>query len=77
MFSTLKPNTCGYVSTFSWLFLVAYIHFVIMSMKFLILSQSAVYTISTMSMALPLIGIWWSLFHFTPQPKSSFVFINV
>nr|CAH7729638.1 unnamed protein product [Callosobruchus chinensis] len=35
--------------------------------KFIILSQSAVYTIATMSTALPFVGIWWSLFHVAPH----------
>lgn len=56
-------NYCGNVVYVSWFFLIAYILFIISSMKFLVLSQSAVYTVATMSTSLPLVGIWWSLFH--------------
>ncbi|XP_072401742.1 uncharacterized protein [Diabrotica undecimpunctata] len=67
----LPPNMgqfpCGNVFIFSWLFMCSYVLFVVMSIKFLILTQSAVYTIASMSTSLPLVGIWWSLFHVSPH----------
>nr|CAI5838836.1 unnamed protein product [Callosobruchus analis] len=63
----LGPPPCGNVFLFSWLFMCSYVLFVVMSMKFIILSQSAVYTIAAMSTALPFAGIWWSLFHVAPH----------
>ncbi|XP_023023825.2 uncharacterized protein isoform X2 [Leptinotarsa decemlineata] len=76
-----KPHTlnvtgqsqCGNVLIFSWIFLVSYILFVVSSMKFLILSQSAVYTVAVMSTSLPLVSIWWSIFHATPHASVSLV----
>ncbi|CAH1972170.1 unnamed protein product [Acanthoscelides obtectus] len=63
----LGPPPCGNVFLYSWFFMCSYVLFVVMSMKFLILSQSAVYTIATMSTSLPFVGIWWSLFHAAPH----------
>jgi hypothetical protein len=62
----LNQKDCSNLSIFSWPFLFAYLVFVITSLKFLILTQSAVYTVATMTTALPLAGIWWSLFHMVP-----------
>ncbi|XP_018566315.1 uncharacterized protein LOC108907222 [Anoplophora glabripennis] len=64
---SLGKSPCGNVFLFSWMFMCSYVLFVVMSVKFLILSQSAVYTIATMSTSLPLVGIWWSLFHAVPD----------
>jgi hypothetical protein len=36
--------------------------FVISSLQFLIVSESAVFTVAVGTVALPLAGIWWSLF---------------
>jgi uncharacterized membrane protein YfbV (UPF0208 family) len=50
------------VATYAWPFLVAYILFIFSSLQFLIISESAVFTIAVSTIALPLAGIWWSLF---------------
>lgn len=55
---------------------MAYILFTISSFKLLILSQSYVFTIAAMSYALPVIGVWWSLFYASPSGKLK-VIINV
>ncbi|XP_017782880.1 PREDICTED: uncharacterized protein LOC108567119 [Nicrophorus vespilloides] len=55
-------SDCGNTSLYAWLFLLAYLGYFLSSIRFLILSQSAVYTIATTSVALPMVGIWWSLF---------------
>ncbi|XP_022908214.2 uncharacterized protein [Onthophagus taurus] len=60
-FSENSP-TCGYTAVYGWLFIVAYLIFLLCSIRFLILCQSAVYTLATMTTSLPLVGIWWSLF---------------
>ncbi|KAG5894568.1 hypothetical protein JTB14_021550 [Gonioctena quinquepunctata] len=71
---TVTENSpCGNVFMFSWIFMCSYILFVVMSMKFLILSQSAVYTIAVMSTSLPLVGIWWSLFHAPPNANEPLI----
>lgn len=57
-----KLTECGNVFVFSWLFLGSYVLFSITSIKFLMMCQSAVYTVATICMSLPLVGIWWSLF---------------
>ncbi|KAF7281340.1 hypothetical protein GWI33_004826 [Rhynchophorus ferrugineus] len=59
-------NNYGNVIWHMILFQIAYTTFTISSMKFLMLCQSAVFTIATMSFALPLLGVWWSLFYATP-----------
>ncbi|KAJ8947418.1 hypothetical protein NQ318_009624 [Aromia moschata] len=64
---SMEQSSCGNVFLFSWIFMCSYVLFVVMSIKFLILSQSAVYTIASMSTALPLVGVWWSLFHVAPH----------
>ena len=50
------------MATYAWPFLVAYIFFTFSSLHFLIISESAVFTIAVSTVALPLAGIWWSLF---------------
>lgn len=60
---------CANLSVYAWLFLFIYIVYVLSSLQFLIWSQSAVYTIATSTTALPLLGIWWSLFQVTSIEK--------
>ncbi|KAJ9575633.1 hypothetical protein L9F63_007494, partial [Diploptera punctata] len=55
-------ETCQHVVTYAWPFVAAYILFVLTSLKFLIVSESAVFTVAMTTSALPLAGIWWSLF---------------
>lgn len=60
--SLITHDTCQQVATYAWPFLVAYIFFTFSSLHFLIISESAVFTIAVSTVALPLAGIWWSLF---------------
>ncbi|PSN51618.1 hypothetical protein C0J52_09089 [Blattella germanica] len=55
----------GKVSTYAWAFVAAYVLFVLSSLKFLIVSESAVFTVAMATTALPLAGIWWSIFRLT------------
>ncbi|XP_044751809.1 uncharacterized protein LOC123311783 [Coccinella septempunctata] len=75
LFQSQEFNDCGNIFPFSWLFLGSYILFSIMSIKFLIISQSAVYTIAVMSSSLPLVGIWWSLFKLIPLQNGGSVIL--
>lgn len=56
-------DDCGDVYIYGWLFLLTYIIYSLSSIRFLILSQSAVFTVAMTTTALPLTGIWWSLFN--------------
>ncbi|RZC43233.1 hypothetical protein BDFB_008418, partial [Asbolus verrucosus] len=69
----LHNRDCNDLPVFSWLFLCSYLVFVVSSMKFLILSQSAVHTTATMTTALPLAGIWWSVVQMTPSQNGLLV----
>lgn len=64
-FSVTASQQCGEVFSYFWLFFCTYLMFTVSSIRFLILSQSAVHTIATMASSLPLVSIWWSLFHMT------------
>ncbi|CAH0557352.1 unnamed protein product [Brassicogethes aeneus] len=55
-------HSCNNLAYFSWAFLYFYVMFVHGIFKFLLLSQSAVYTVATMCGALPIVGIFWSIF---------------
>lgn len=57
----ITPN-CHRVSNYAWLFILTYIVFAISLFTFLILSESTVFTVTIITSALPLIGIFWSLF---------------
>ncbi|KAL1490387.1 hypothetical protein ABEB36_013094 [Hypothenemus hampei] len=58
---------CNNVVWYALIFQMAYVIFWISSVRLLILSQSAVFTIAAMSYALPVVGIWWSLFYASPS----------
>lgn len=57
----ITPN-CHRVSNYACLFILTYIVFAISLFTFLILSESTVFTVTIITSALPLIGIFWSLF---------------
>ncbi|XP_065164912.1 uncharacterized protein [Atheta coriaria] len=61
-FGNASATNCGNTSVYAWVFLLSYVMFMLSSLRFLILCQSAVHTMATISVALPLSGIWWSLF---------------
>lgn len=60
-------DKCGYTTVSGWIFILMYLCFSLSSVRFLILSQSAVYTVATITSSIPLIGIWWSLFKLSPE----------
>lgn len=69
--STLILNTnsrrhdCGQLSVYALLTIFAYILFIICLYNFLFLSESAVFTVAVISAALPISGIFWSIFELT------------
>ncbi|XP_069691545.1 uncharacterized protein [Periplaneta americana] len=62
---------CYQVTLYAWPFLTAYILFVLSSVQFLIISESAVFTVAMSTTALPLAGIWWSLFRMVGATAAS------
>lgn len=57
-----QDSDCNGVVLYAWPFVFSYIVFYLSAIKFLILTQSSVFTVATMTVALPMSGIWWSLF---------------
>lgn len=55
-------GSCGYIPTYGWLFIFNYIVYSITTIKFLSISQSAVFTVALVTVALPISGLWWSMF---------------
>ncbi|CAL7942139.1 unnamed protein product [Xylocopa violacea] len=55
-------DVCSNISTHAWIFLVAYIVFAISVLNFLSMCESAVFTVATATVSLPLSGIWWSIY---------------
>ncbi|XP_025261758.1 uncharacterized protein LOC105258715 isoform X1 [Camponotus floridanus] len=53
---------CSNVSSHGWTFLFAYIVFSISILNFLSLCESAVFSVATATVSLPLSGIWWSIY---------------
>lgn len=58
----LDSEGCGNLYIYGWTVCIAYTIFSISSIRYLILCQSSVFTIAMMSPALPLTGVWWSIF---------------
>lgn len=59
---TEVTGNCGRVQIYAILLLVVYILFAACLVNFLVISESAVFTVCVIAAALPLIGIFWSLF---------------
>ncbi|XP_046424130.1 uncharacterized protein LOC124181530 [Neodiprion fabricii] len=57
-----STNDCANVSGHGWIFLVAYVAFAISTLKFLSMCESAVFTVAAATVALPVSGIWWSIY---------------
>lgn len=70
----ITPN-CHRVSNYAWLFILTYIVFAISIFTFLILSESTVFTVTIITSALPLIGIFWSLFELRTVSNTGQCFI--
>lgn len=64
---TKYQDKCELIRFYGWMFTLAYIGFVIFVVRFLIMSESAVFTISLITMALPFAGLYWSVFKLVPQ----------
>jgi hypothetical protein len=66
--SSPKPgeDECGgdgdQLKQYVWMLIITYITFCVALFNFLVLSESAVFTITIITASLPLIGIFWSLF---------------
>lgn len=53
---------CSNVSSHGWTFIFAYVAFSISALSFLSLCESAVFSVATATVSLPLSGIWWSIY---------------
>lgn len=62
-----RTGDCSQVAIYSWILILTYVSFSIFLLEFLIVTESAVFTIAVVTGALPLIGIFWSLFEMTNQ----------
>ncbi|XP_063222685.1 uncharacterized protein LOC134531078 [Bacillus rossius redtenbacheri] len=60
--STDSADSCFQTLLCGWLFLASYLVFTVCSTKFLVISESSVFTLAVMTASLPLCGVWWSLF---------------
>lgn len=68
--STLILNTngrddCGQLSLYGLLVIFVYVAFIICLYNFLFVTESAVFTVAVLSAALPVTGIFWSVFELT------------
>lgn len=61
-------DTCSNTATHGWTFLAAYIVFSISVLNFLSMCESAVFTVATATVSLPLSGIWWSIYKMDVSP---------
>lgn len=57
-----RPADCHRLNSYAWLFIFIYVLFALSLFSFLVLSESTVFTVTIMTSALPLIGIFWSFF---------------
>ncbi|XP_053984953.1 uncharacterized protein LOC128879646 isoform X1 [Hylaeus volcanicus] len=55
-------ESCSNIATHGWTFVIAYVVFSISVLNFLSICESAVFTIATTTVSLPLSGIWWSIY---------------
>ncbi|XP_043271534.1 uncharacterized protein [Venturia canescens] len=55
-------NTCSNIPSHGWIFLFAYVLFIISMVNFLSMCESAVFTVAAATVSLPLSGIWWSIY---------------
>jgi len=55
-------KSCSNVSSHGWTFVLAYVVFSISILNFLSLCESAVFSVATATVSLPLSGIWWSIY---------------
>ena len=65
--SNIDDEMCLPLMKFSLLFCVVYILFSICLLQFIFFTESAVYTVTIVSVALPVSGIFWSLFELTAK----------
>ncbi|XP_076237116.1 uncharacterized protein LOC143180940 [Calliopsis andreniformis] len=68
-----NSDSCSNVAIHGWSFLVAYIVFSISALNFLSMSESAVFTIATATVSLPLSGIWWSIYKMDIGANGGFI----
>lgn len=72
-----RTGDCSQVAIYSWILILTYISFSVFLLEFLIVTESAVFTIAVVTGALPLIGIFWSLFEMTNQGTLSKFVIKI
>lgn len=63
----VNEEFCLPLAKYSLLFCCAYILFVLCVLQFLFLTESAVFTVAVVSIALPVGGIFWSIFELTTE----------
>lgn len=76
-FSKKITNNCANMPLYAWPFFASYIAFSLSSLRFLILSQSAVHTIATMASSLPFVSIWWAVFRMAPLEDGNIYSIEI
>ncbi|XP_012270816.1 uncharacterized protein LOC105694572 isoform X2 [Orussus abietinus] len=59
-------SSCSSIASHGWTFLLAYVVFSISALSFLVMSESAVFTVAATTVSLPLSGIWWSIYRLDP-----------
>ncbi|KAG7212621.1 hypothetical protein KM043_012910 [Ampulex compressa] len=62
-------DSCSNVSSHGWTFVLAYVVFVISILNFLSMCESAVFSVATATVSLPLSGIWWSIYKMDIGPN--------
>ncbi|XP_043260048.1 uncharacterized protein LOC122401764 isoform X2 [Colletes gigas] len=68
-----NSESCSNIATHGWTFLIAYLVFSISVLNFLSMCESAVFTIATTTVSLPLSGIWWSIYKMDVGAHGGFI----
>ncbi|XP_047351902.1 uncharacterized protein LOC124949974 isoform X1 [Vespa velutina] len=66
-------DSCSNVSSHAWICLLAYVIFIISSINFLSMCESAVFTVAAATVSLPLSGIWWSIYKMNVGANGGFI----
>ncbi|KAF7400518.1 hypothetical protein HZH66_005702 [Vespula vulgaris] len=66
-------DSCSNVYSHAWICLLAYVVFVISSINFLSMCESAVFTVAAATVSLPLSGIWWSIYKMNVGANGGFI----
>ncbi|XP_076300500.1 uncharacterized protein LOC143218859 [Lasioglossum baleicum] len=68
-----NPESCASIASHGWTFLIAYTVFTISALNFLSMNESAVFTVATATVSLPLSGIWWSIYKMQVGADGGFI----